>query len=96
MATFRLFSPLSSRRSVYSFHFAMWGRGKLTPEPFVLPEDVRWAVVDFDDPLTFHSLFREEMGPNVRPFVEGESGGPSSWWGQSPFSGKGRRDDIAW
>ena len=91
VATFRFLPALSSRRSVYPFHFAMWGTGKLTPERFVLPEDVEWAVVDFDDPLTFHSFFREGMGPNVRPFVEGGEWGAVELLGTVAVLKKGER-----
>lgn len=71
VATFRFLPLLSSRRSLYPFHYVMWGTGKLTSEPFILPGEAVWAVIDFDDPLTFHNFYLPGMSSNVREFVDG-------------------------
>jgi len=59
VATFKYLPKLSSKtRRLYSFHRVLTGTYQFSDKKFELPQDVNFALIDFDDPLTFGSFYQ--------------------------------------
>lgn len=56
VATFELLSHLSHRRWLYSFHHIYLGFYTLSQKRYELPADVEYALIDFNDYLTFQPI----------------------------------------
>ena len=69
-ATFEFLPHLSARRRLESFHNTYVGHDKITRAPYVLGDDVGWALIDLRDPITFG--FPTADGPaRLRDFLDG-------------------------
>ena len=60
VSTFDFLPRLSHRKNLYSFHHVVSGFYTLSDKPYRLPEEAEYALLDFNDYLTF-SYFR----PNI-------------------------------
>ncbi|MFC2149437.1 DUF2079 domain-containing protein [Candidatus Auribacterota bacterium] len=68
VASFDFLPVLSSRASLYSFHYIYWGYDQLTGKAFSLPDDVEYALIDFDDPHVFWTAYSSKGDDNMRRF----------------------------
>jgi len=59
---------LSSRKEVYSFHHVYIGKYTLSDTEYVLPEDVEYALIDFNDYSTFTSFYSPHQYKNLQKF----------------------------
>ncbi|MBI3602459.1 MAG: DUF2079 domain-containing protein [Candidatus Omnitrophica bacterium] len=57
VSTFEFLSHLSHRTDLYSFHHVYSGFFTLSMKPYHLPGDVQYALIDFDDFLTFRGFY---------------------------------------
>lgn len=76
VATFEFLPKLSQRGKLYSFHHVSIGFYTLSNIPYQLPEDVEYALLDFNDNLTFNTFYisgRSDV--NIRKFIS------SGQWG---------------
>jgi uncharacterized membrane protein len=74
-ATFRFLPKLSNRRQLQSFHHVILGRYRILDRKYVLPEEVNYALIDFNDPLTFNVFYSEVLSKNIRDFLKRDSWG---------------------
>jgi hypothetical protein len=82
VATFEFLPKLSSRKNLYSFHNVSLGCDNYSGAEFRLPEDVEYALVDFNDSLTFSCFYNgEDSDKRIRDFIK--NGG----WGVLDISG---------
>ena len=68
VATFELLPKLSQRKMVFSFHHVYTGKYTLSRKEYILPEDVEYALIDFDDYLTFTSFRAPQQYKNLQEF----------------------------
>lgn len=68
VATFELLPKLSQRKMVFSFHHVHTGKYTLSRKEYILPEDVEYALIDFDDYLTFTSFHAHQQHKNLQEF----------------------------
>lgn len=75
VATFQFLSHLSGRPEIHSIHHQFSGHYTLSNKPFKLPETVRYALLDFDDSITFMTFYKRGNYRNLlRFFSEGTWG----------------------
>jgi len=65
-ATFEFLPRLSARKELYSFHYAYTGHSILSKTPYELPDSVEYALVDFDDVVTFKGFYAAEGWRKIR------------------------------
>ncbi|MFC1708957.1 DUF2079 domain-containing protein [Candidatus Omnitrophota bacterium] len=68
VATFEFLPHLSQRKSVYSFHTAYTKKYTLSRKDYILPENIEYALVNFDDYLTFTEFYAAEHYKNLQSF----------------------------
>lgn len=56
VATFEFLPWLTARENLYSFHYASQGFSIFTRKPYDLPEEIDYALIDFNDLFTFNLL----------------------------------------
>ncbi|MCM8781765.1 MAG: DUF2079 domain-containing protein [Candidatus Omnitrophica bacterium] len=67
IATFEFLPKLSNRRMLYSLHHVAMGTYTLSDIPYELSKTTEYAIVDFEDGLTFKSTFyNNQSGNNLR------------------------------
>ncbi|MFH1656072.1 MAG: DUF2079 domain-containing protein [Candidatus Omnitrophota bacterium] len=66
VATFEFLSHLPHRKELYSFHHQYTGYYTLSKRPYRLPDTVRYALLDFNDRLTFRSFYSLENYKNIQ------------------------------
>lgn len=69
VATFEFLPHLSHRRCLYSFHHVYLNSYTLSQKKYELPYDVEYALIDFNDYLTFQFFFNPSGYGNVRSFL---------------------------
>jgi hypothetical protein len=69
VTTFEFLPHLSSRAKVYSFHHVYIGKYTLSFKDYTLPKDVEFALINFDDYLTFTSFYAPENYLNIQKFL---------------------------
>ena len=75
IATFNFLPKLSCREKLYTFHYVYFGREKVEKEKFILPKDVEYGLIDFEDYLTFYGFYTPQGAENMlRFFKEGNWG----------------------
>ena len=57
VATFEFLPRLANRRDLYSLHHAYMGFHTLSDKKYALAQDVEYAVIDFNDWLTFSGFY---------------------------------------
>ncbi len=76
VATFEFLPKLSKRLGLYSFHHVVMNAHTLAAYPgYRLPEDVEYALIDFDDPLTFSAFYPAEGYRNLQRFFSEDAWG---------------------
>ena len=69
VATFEFLPHLLYRRHIYSFHNIITGLIPYSNKRFKLPSTVKYALVDFKDPLTFRFFYKKGRGDaNLKRF----------------------------
>ena len=65
-ATFEFLPKLASRKKLYSLHHPYMGFYTLSDKKYNLPEDTEYAIVDFNDRLTFGGFYQPEGYRNLQ------------------------------
>ncbi|UCH12871.1 MAG: DUF2079 domain-containing protein, partial [Candidatus Omnitrophota bacterium] len=69
MATFEFLPHLLYRQNIYSFHNVITGYIPYSDKKFELPIKVKYALIDFMDPLTFSCFYRKKTSDiNLKNF----------------------------
>lgn len=69
VSTFEFLPRLSHRKELYSFHHLYMGFHTLSNQPYDLPDNVKYALIDFNDTLTFRDFYRPERYENIQRFL---------------------------
>ncbi len=69
VATFEFLPHLSNRKFLYSFHHIFSGYYTLSDKPYALGENARYALIDFNDPLTFGSFTTSNSHERLQDFL---------------------------
>ena len=77
VATFEFLPRLSHRKELYSFHHLYIGFHTLSNQPYNLPDTVKYALLDFNDTLTFRGFYRSDRYENIRRFLTNSNWGVS-------------------
>lgn len=70
VSTFEFLPRLSHRKELYSFHHLYMGFYTLSNQPYDLPDNVKYALIDFNDTLTFRDFYRPHRYENTRRFLK--------------------------
>jgi len=81
VATFKFLPRLSHRQDIYSFHYVYTGFYTLSRKPFHLPDNVQYALVDFNDPRTFQDFYKLFNYRHIDDFL------PQGAWGSMDVQG---------
>jgi uncharacterized membrane protein len=57
VTTYDLLTTLSGRPAIYSLHYVFKGTKQYSSEPYILPDTVQYALIDFNDFLTYHAQY---------------------------------------
>lgn len=68
VATFEFLPHLSHRRFLYSFHHVYMGFHTLSNKKYELPENVEFALLDFNDSLTFAGFYADNNYKRLKDF----------------------------
>jgi uncharacterized membrane protein len=66
VATFELLPSLANRDKLYSLHHPYMGFYTLSNKKYSLPKDAEYALIDFNDKLTFRSFYRPDGYKNLQ------------------------------
>ena len=69
VATFEFLPHLTQRQSLYSFHHVYMGFYTLSDKPYVLPSNTEYALLDFNDRLTFRGFYTPAGYKNIQHFI---------------------------
>ncbi len=69
VATFEYLSHLSHRSNLYSFHHVYMGYYTISNKKYALPQNVQYALIDFNDFLTFRSFYSPDNYKNIQKFL---------------------------
>jgi len=75
ITTFEFLSHLSHRQELYSFHHVYSGFYTLFTKPYQLPNNVQYALIDFNDYLTFTGFYNPQNYRNIVKFLKDGSWG---------------------
>lgn len=89
VATFDFLPKLSSRKEVYSFHYVYLGWDKVTGAEYKLPSSVQYALLNFDDALTFRGFRTNKSTRNMERFLEDGKWGVVNFKGSTVLLKKG-------
>lgn len=70
LSTFEFMPSLSQRKELFSFHHVYWGRYTLSDKAYKLPGEIDYALIDFDDPLTFGSFYSPDGYKNIQLLIK--------------------------
>jgi uncharacterized membrane protein len=79
VSTFEFLSHLSHRQDLYSFHHVYSGFYTLFTKPYHLPDNVQYALINFNDYLTFSGFYNPNNYRNIDNFLKQGS------WGSMMF-----------
>ncbi|MDD5665441.1 MAG: DUF2079 domain-containing protein [Candidatus Omnitrophica bacterium] len=71
VATFEFLPRLANRKNLYSLHHAYMGFHTLSDKKYALADDVEYAVIDFNDWLTFSGFYSLEGYKNLQDIFLG-------------------------
>jgi len=71
VATFEFLPRLANRKNLYSLHHAYMGFYTLSDKKYTLPKDVEYAVIDFNDWLTFSGFYSLNGYNNLQDIFAG-------------------------
>jgi len=69
VATFEFLPHLSQRQYLYSFHHVYMGFYTLSNKPYLLPVNAEYALLDFNDRLTFQGFYTPAGYKNIQNFI---------------------------
>lgn len=69
VTTFEFLPHLSHRKNLYSFHHVYMGHYTISSKKYELPQNVEYALIDFNDLLTFGSFYSPENYKNIQGFL---------------------------
>jgi uncharacterized membrane protein len=69
VTTFEFLPHLAQRQSLYSFHHVYRGFHTLSNKPYVLPIHTEYALLDFNDRLTFQGFYIPGGYKNIQNFL---------------------------
>lgn len=69
VATFEFLPHLSHRRNLYSFHHIYTGFHTLSNKRYDLPNNIEYALIDFNDFLTFRGFYDYNNYKNLQMFL---------------------------
>jgi len=70
VSTFEFLSHLSHREFLYSFHYVYSGFYTLSSQTYHLPGNVQYALIDFNDSLTFVGFYKPANYRNLEEFLQ--------------------------
>jgi len=70
VSTFEFLPHLSHRQDLYSFHHVYSGFYTLFTKPYHLPDNVQFALIDFNDFLTFVGFYKPGNYCNIDDFLQ--------------------------
>ncbi|MDD5072235.1 MAG: DUF2079 domain-containing protein [Candidatus Omnitrophica bacterium] len=70
IATFQFLPKLSNRHDLYSMHFVSTGHKMYTNVKYEPPENLQYALIDFNEPLMIAAFFPPSAPGNIRSFLE--------------------------
>ncbi len=70
VSTFEVLPHLSHRANLYSFHHIYSGLFTLSEKKYHLPQEVDYALLDFNDPLTFRGFYVPGKYRNIQSFLK--------------------------
>jgi uncharacterized membrane protein len=70
VSTFEFLPHLSHRQELYSFHHVYSGFYTLFTKPYHLPDGVQYALIDFNDYLTFVGFYNPDNYRNIDDFLK--------------------------
>lgn len=69
VATFEFLPHLTHRRFLYSLHHIYAGFYTLSSKKYPLPENIEYALIDFNDFLTFRGFYGQDSYKNLQNFI---------------------------
>lgn len=69
VASFQFLPKLANRRELYSLHFIATGYKMYTNVTYKLPENLEYALIDFNEPLMVSAFFPPSAPRNIRSFL---------------------------
>lgn len=69
VSTFEFLPHLTQRRYLYSFHHVYTGFHTLSNKPYFLPPHTEYALLDFNDRLTFQDFYTAAGYKNIQNFM---------------------------
>jgi uncharacterized membrane protein len=69
ISTFEFLSHLSHRENLYTFHYVYNGFYTFSTKPYHLPDRVQYALIDFNDFLTFVGFYKPDNYHNIGNFL---------------------------
>jgi uncharacterized membrane protein len=73
VATFEFLPHLANRTSLYSFHHLYIGLYTMSRKEYTLPNDARFALIDFNDPQTYYGFFNKKPVSTFKTFINSDS-----------------------
>lgn len=94
VTTFEFLPFLTQRTDLYSFHHVYYGFYTMSNKPYVLPAKVSYALIDFNDKLTFSGFFSSCGYKNLVPFLKEGAWGVVDVLDSIVFFKKGFKDGV--
>jgi hypothetical protein len=69
VASFEFLPRLANRKNLFSFHNVTTGQYPYSQRKFMAPEIVKYALIDFSDPLTMNSFYNIESDSRIKDFL---------------------------
>lgn len=69
VATFEYLPHLSHRKNLYSFHHVYMDHYTISSKKYELPQNTEYALIDFNDSLTFGSFYSPKNYKNIQRFL---------------------------
>ena len=73
ISTFQFLPRLAHRHNLYSMHFVTNGFKMYTNVKYEPPQNLEYALIDFNEPLILNSLFPSQAPHNIRSFLDSKS-----------------------
>lgn len=70
ISTFQFLPKLANRHGLYSMHFVSTGFKMYTKVKYEPPQNLEYALIDFNEPLMINSFFPPQAPDNIRSFLE--------------------------
>ncbi len=94
IASFSYLPKLANRMSLLSFHNVTTGYYPHSNKKFVVPADIRFALVDFNEPLILNSFYGPGSSKNIMDFFSNNNWGTLSVEDTTVLFEKGAQDKV--